>query len=501
MAKYDHQEPDEREKAHRLTTGKINLNKLVSHILNEERINKLMSEETPGYLKFVQKYKDHKYKQRPEFTSDKEQLIDLFDRIMRYPEQITEEELEKFAKPISEIKNILSKSGGVPIDFDECRKVSRKITNVLNKYIIEEEDSSEDDLEDGSGGEDGESDSSADGSGSEGGKKSSPSLDKFMEKLMETTCEKKEETSHDSFTKFMEEIKSIDEIEGKGGAQSKVDYVKVQADSSSSSEYDRVLKKIDMNKASVLGTLLRRKNRDYQFSLRSMRTGRLDTNKLAEAKQGVATIYERIGQVKTNKLCVSILVDESGSMGGSKATAAREAAIFLNEALKDVNDVELFIYGHTADWRGDRHHGIPENSCSGSMTTQLLIYKEPGHTNTTQMGHISGKHENRDGTAIIAAGKRVRSMTQNHGIFIVISDGTPHAVGYEGYKARKHTKRMTIEVEKLGFEVIQVTIGGYRSVDMFKNVINMDSVSKFPDQFVAFLKKKINSLIKEKITL
>jgi len=62
-------------------------------------------------------------------------------------------------------------------------------------------------------------------------------------------------------------------------------------------------------------------------------------------------------------------------------------------------------------------------------------------------------------------------------------------------------KKSVIEVEKMGFQVIQVTIGGHRSKDMFKNVIDMDDVSKFPTQFVGFLKTKINSLIKEKVTM
>lgn len=509
MAKHVHQNAIERAKSHKYTLGSASISKLVNHTLNEERVNKLMSEETPGYLRFIEKYKKHKYKDRPVPTSDNEHLLDLFDRIMRYPENITEEELEKFKEPIENIKKILAKSGGVPTDFTQCAKVSRKISSILEKYIKEEESESKSDG-DGDGDGDDESDDSKSMSegGSGGDKDGSGSSDsamkkaeEYVEKMMKASKEEVEKGDDTSFQRLMEEMKSIEELESKGGALSKVDYVHVQANRTSNIVYEDVLKKIDMTKASVLGTLLRRKNRDYQFSLRSMRSGRLDTNKLAEAVQGVPTIYERIGQVKTNKLCVTVLVDESGSMHGSKAAAAREAAIFLNEALKDVRDVELFIYGHTADWRGDSHHGIPEGSCSGYFTTQLLIYREPGYQNTTQMGHISGKYENRDGSAIIAAAKRVRSMTQNQGIFVVISDGSPHANGYSGEKARKHTQRMANETEALGFEVIQVTIGGYRSKDMFKNVINMDTVSKFPDQFVGFLKRKINTLIKEKVTL
>ena len=65
-----------------------------------------------------------------------------------------------------------------------------------------------------------------------------------------------------------------------------------------------------------------------------MRSGRLDTNKLAEAKQKVPTIYERIGEVHTDKLCIGVLLDMSGSMSGSKIEKARETMIYLYELLK-----------------------------------------------------------------------------------------------------------------------------------------------------------------------
>jgi len=251
-----------------------------------------------------------------------------------------------------------------------------------------------------------------------------------------------------------------------------------------------------MSKAGVIGTLLRRKSRDYQFAIKSMRSGRLDTNKLAEAKQHVSTIYERIGEVKTNKLVVSIIVDESGSMSGYKMETAREAAIFLNECVKDVPDVELYIYGHTADWNGGG-----EFSCSGTGSTQLMVYKEPGKRTLSSLARMGARYENRDGSAIIAAAKRIRSKTQNQGVFIIISDGEPSAVNYRGEAAKNHTRRMANEVEKMGFQVIQVTIGGYRSKDMFKNVIEMNDMSTFPQEFTAFLRTKINTLIKEKVTM
>ena len=501
MAKYVHQSYADKLKEDKFSRGQATLRKLVGKILNEERVNKLMAEETPGYLRFIEKYKKDKYKERPEHTSDKEHLIDLFDRIIRYPENITDEELEKFSKAIEAIKKVMSKAGGVPTDFDQCSKLAGKITKIIETYVETEKeeekgDSDSDDKEDTEADDESKGSGGGSGSGSSG-KTSDTEFIKKMLKSFEDETPKDDRT----FDQFMEELKHLDELAaGSILSSNKVDIITMQSDSYVQAFYDRAKKEMDMSKAHVLATLLRRKNRDYQFALKSMRSGRLDTNKLAEAKQGVSTIYERIGHVQTNKLCVGVLVDESGSMHGNKASAARKAAIFLDEALKGVPDVELFIYGHTAD-TSTIEYGSKTLKASGNKTTQLLVYKEPGIKTSSQLGSIDGRYENRDGVAIFAAAKRMRTFTQNHGVFVVISDGCPYATGYSGDAARKHTQKMALEAEAMGFEVIQVTIGGYRSRDMFKNVIDLDDVRTFPEKFVGFLRKKVNNLIKAKVTL
>lgn len=475
----------------------LNLQKTVYNILNSERLNNLMAEDTPGYLKFVQKFKKHKYKDRPEIDSEDkfQKALELFDRIIRFPEDITDEELEEFKEPLEFIKKNIEKAGGIPSDQKECVKLSKKISKVLEKYIEETPPPDEGDDE----GEDG------DGEGTGTGSPSAPMSDEekkeqeerrkeFMKSLVDA-MEPEQNGDKGTFEAFMEDIKNEEEAGGKIDRQ-----VEFLVEKDHPRDYDDSARKVDHTKASVIANLLKRKNRDYQFSLKSMRSGRLDTDKLAEAKQGVQTIYERMGEVKTNKLCVTVLVDESGSMHGSKADKAREAAIFLKESLEGVPDVELFIYGHTADIAG--HYVSAIGGKGGHGTTQILVYKEPGtYTPPKSMGRINGRYENRDGVAILATAKRVRQKTQNQGVFIVISDGEPSAQNYGGLTARQHVKKSAIEVEKMGFQVIQVTIGGHRSKEMFKNVIDMDDVSKFPTQFVGFLKTKINSLIKEKVTM
>jgi len=492
--------------------ARSSLKSFVFNVLNQERINTRMAQHTPGYLKFIKKYKDHKYETRPVASNDYEHLLDLFDRIIRYPDQITEEELSKFQIPIDKIKSQILKYNGIPDDIEDCDKLSKKISNIISEFVTEQEKSKSeksgsadsDSDEDGDGDGDGSCDEESKTDEDTSDKKTSlsksvkDSMSDFAKKLM-GEMEESDKKQDGSFAIFMKELDEKDEIDVKVSG-SKIDYLNVADSEHSANKYNRLLNEIDLTKANVIANLLQRKNRDYQFALKSMRSGRLDTNKLAEAKQHVSTIYERIGQVKTDKLSVTILVDESGSMHGYKIEQARKAAIYLNECLKKVKDVELFIYGHTADWGGEIDYERKYNT-GGTGSTQIQIYKEPGSPQKTALADISAKYENRDGSAIIAAAKRVRSKTQNNGLFIVISDGSPCANKYTGVYAIDHTRRMVNEVEKMGFQVIQIAIDGYRSKDMFKNVIHMNDMSKFPAQFVEFLRTKINTLITEKVIL
>ena len=89
---------------------------------------------------------------------------------------------------------------------------------------------------------------------------------------------------------------------------------------------------------------------EYSLTHLGMRNGVLDTGKLAEAVQGVPTVYKRQGEVRSDRACVCMLVDESGSMyRHGRMLAARKTAVLLNEALSSIPNIELFIYGHTAD--------------------------------------------------------------------------------------------------------------------------------------------------------
>ncbi len=479
---------------------------LITSVLNIERIDKKLADRLPGYLKFVQKYKEHRFEnyEGPGIEAPKQKrLLDLVVKMLRYPANITEEDMEDFAEPLKAMERILKKHGGIPNDFDSCASMATSLSNIVYKYTEKEEEPP------GGGGEGEDGSGEDDGSGTPSPSKPKPEVDKStldsLATLMMADLINPEEGSaggedfEDDFEDFVDDMsetspttpKSEFNWEEEGTAsEGKIFWKKAEVNTRSKDRYRDAMTKIDTTKAAVLQKLFARKSKNYEFSMKSMRSGRLDTNKIAEAVQQVPTIYERFGQVTTSKVCVGVLIDESGSMGGTKIQKAREAAIFINEVFKKMPDVELFIYGHTAD-------------INGRDSVDMTIYREKGLiTDSFSLGTVEAHANNRDGDAILATARRMRNQTENQGLLIVLSDGAPSASGYGGREAIADTRKKVTRAQSLGFQVIQIAIEEHvPSKEMFDYFIQMTDIKNLPKDLVNYMSKKVDKLIKEKISL
>lgn len=457
---------------------------LLYTVLNTERVNKKLSERFPGYSKFVQKYKQYKYDETYEPLSAEEhegkRLLELVTKFLRYPAHITEEELEEFKKPIKQIETYMKKHG-FPKSSADCDMQSSYMYGVVKKYI-KDQDEQEEEKEEGS---------QPCPTANDMNDLASSLMSQMIEGNSDDESEEFEEEFED-FTEDMEEKNSPNPKKhdfSKDGLSddSKVNFIKPDVNKE---QYQEELKNIDTCKAAVLAQLFARKCKDFKFSMKSMRSGRLDTNKIAEAAQRVPTIYERFGEVKTNKLNIAVLVDESGSMDGPKMKKAKQAAIFLYEVFKKVPDARVYIYGHTADGGGGGSIG----------ETMIRTYVEHGKSiNGYALGDLSARYNNRDGHAIFAVAKKVRSMNEDPCLLFVISDGAPYAHGYSGQKAIADTRKKVTMAQSLGFQVIQIAIEEHVPCEeMFDYHIKMTNIKNLPNDIIAYVSKRVDKLIKSK---
>mgnify|MGYP000208477757 CR=1 FL=1 len=492
------------------------LKDLLFSVLNTERIDKKMSQRFPGYLKFVQKYKDYKfdenYQAPDESDPARKRLLDLVLRMLRYPAHLTEEEMDEFKKPMQHMQRLLKKFGGIPATADECKRMATSLANMIYKYTEEEEEPPKDDSSgDGEGGGEGNpsenedeptsSDSDKDDNEDEDSSSSEMSKEEMDELAKELMASIMQEDGSDHDCEELDDVLAEFE-EGMEEDKSKMDHsyeddgsaydcpVKFKPSAKGNkTRYQQICENINKSKAAVLRKLFERKNKDYQFALKSMRSGRLDAGKIAEAVQRVPTVYERIGEVKSDKICVGVLIDESGSMGSANRIGkAREAAIFINEVFKGSRDVDLFIYGHTADISGH--------------DTEITIYKDKKENDPYALSNVRARSNNRDGDAILATARAMRRQTQRKGILFVLSDGQPAAFDYGGKEAINDTATKVKRAEKLGFQVIQIAIDEcVPSKEMFTHFVKMTDINNLPNELTMYLSRKVDKLIQERVTV
>lgn len=435
--------------------------KIFINLLEDNRVEDLLLTERPGFQDFIDCAKSYNSKTLEEkLNIMRERKLILFFKtligILRFPGLIEEEVLEEYSEVYKEVQEKITP---YPENLKDICSVSESIFKIIKEKKLSDIDPAElkkilfliNDTESITSimyGVDLDSGRKIDKSKVS---RLLSSKDSLTMKILEGTVER-----GDSDKVFFEKPKG-----------DRNDYLR---DVRAVQKYVPRLKKI------LTGT-----DKNYDFNIQGCRSGILDTTKLAEAYQGVPQVYLRQGHVRTNKSTICVLIDESGSMGGKKEILARQAAILLNETFGKSLGVDLYIYGHTAD--------------IGSVGyINLSVYREGNHYNPKfSLSKSYAKSQNRDGDAILEVAKRVRKFTKEDCIMFVISDGSPCANGYGGISAIKDTAAKVKEAEKLGFEIIQISIDAVYGVeDMFDTYIDIGyNLEEMP--------KLLNEIVKTKV--
>ena len=435
--------------------------KKIFELIEDECVEDKLLCNRPGYLEFIKSFKDYTFSKYTGYSLSKDnkfnQFFDNLIRLIRFPDEINEKIVESYSELYGKIKEQVTP---LPEKTKESLIASKNIVELILKYFKESE--------------------------IEQVTTAMSNATRVMDLTMSTEILYGQDEDPDiepSSSRIGKVVKSNEYlykmVMGKmeKGSNNNVFFEKKEGDKS---KYIDISTKVSKY-VPAIRKLISGVDKNVDFCVHGCRSGLLDTSKLAEAYQGVPQVYIRQGHTVTNKTTVCVLIDESGSMGGSKERKAVEAGVLLNEALGNLPGVDLYVYGHTAD-------------IGGIGNLNMSIYREGSNYKPKySMSDIKAKCQNRDGMAIIETAKRVRKFTQSQCIMFVISDGEPAAYGYGGYGAIKDVRKSVIEVEKMGFEIIQVSIDYVHKVsDMFDNHIDISSsLSDMPKLLGNIVKKCI----------
>lgn len=509
------------------------------NIIEDERIERNLGEDKPGlanYLKAVKRHYFGRYSGMTEGSEDAsplQKILNCILGIIRYPRLLREEEMVEFGELLLKVEKILTP---YPDSTASAERAAEKIFELIIKEYGRESGSGKEDSGKGNPSpEDSEnespspeeSDDSTDGSDAgESGEGTDSESDSGEENAKDTEEDRPLEMSREESVKAMESdlekiADALEEVAG-GPVQpdiegcsslrgdrmadavstdrellAKICEGEVETGSSKDviftrqKEYrDGYMSALEEVKQYVPAVRKVIKGRCVEYSLThlGMRSGVLDTGKLAEAVQGVPTVYKRQGEVRSDRACVCMLVDESGSMyRHGRMLAARKTAVLLNEALSSIPNIELFIYGHTAD-------------CERSGITELNIYREKGFAPKYALGSLEPRSNNRDGLAILETALRVRKQTKEEVLMFIISDGEPAAENYFGMRAIDHTKECVEKAEAMGFRIVQICINAsYDPALMFRHFIKMENLGTLARDLGREIAKALSSKIKSHV--
>ncbi len=479
----------------------------LENILEDERIERELGEQKPGLANFLKASKYYYFDRYVQKMAEKpqEQTQSTFSRLLnciislvRYPKTVNMDDLNEFADTLLQVRPLLTP---YPTTTAQCVETAEKIFELIKDYMKDEEKQRQKQQGSGDGQPQGDSQESGDSSQAQngsGGRSTGQSAGKKM--TARQIAKKVEQDINDVFDQIAEALKDLTNEPEKStiSSDSQSETVKAERNlvgkicegrAERGSQKGCVVIKEKPYKDKYMDSLsrvrkyipaisksLKCSSMEYKLIHKGMRSGMLDTGKIAEAYQGVPTVYMREGHVKSDRISVCILIDESGSMYGDGETAARDTAVLLNEALDSLPNVDLYIYGHSTDGG-----------------TALYVYREKSFSPKYALGSTDSRWGNNDGTAIREAASRVRKHTKENCLFFMISDGAPN-------ESVQQVRQAVVDVEKQGFAIVAVSIDPqYDPSLMYHRNVNLTDMSRLAVDLGKMVKKAISDNSKRKI--
>ena len=473
------------------------------NIVEDERIEHLLGGDRPalaGFLKATKYYFFGKTFDGIDFgaLTPTQELFNAVLALIRYPSVLRPSDIDLWGDALAEVREVLK---AWPEDTQGAVRTAERILEIILKWAPPEDDPEEEPQdgepgdgephEGGSGGDDESDDSDTDRSLR---KISEKELEERVEAIIAAIDDIERSTDGGDEENASEMVKGDPFIQARaerecgrvsgGDAMHAVETIAEPVTEETQRRYDITLSEVKPY-VGAFREALKRNAAAYTETLRGLRSGTLDTGKLAEAFQGSPTVYSRKGLVRSEPMAVCVLIDESGSMeGGAKGKTridcARAAAVLISEAARGVNGLDLFVFGHSAD-----------NYVRG--VTELLVYQDHTRHERKALGNSRARWNNADGYAILECAARIRKQTSQPCLLFVLSDGDPAACVYRtSYDGVIHTRKVVREVTRMGFLPVHVWIGGCEETDtMFQDVVRFESLPALATDLAKLIKKTV----------
>jgi hypothetical protein len=224
-----------------------------------------------------------------------------------------------------------------------------------------------------------------------------------------------------------------------------------------------------------------------EWTDRLRKSGSVDEDEIWRAGAGDLRFFEQRTVESAPDTSIAILVDVSGSMNGYRMESAVNACSILHHCLKDMNGVNVHVYGHTA--------GVGER---GSATIYRIWAKGEPLSRLGLLHTVPGGN-NYDGYALAWVVKDLmrQAKPDEQRLVFIISDGLPNGSSsqghYGGADAMQHIREVGRWAERQGVDIVQIAVGGVspqQQAVMYKHWVPFDgNATKLPSQIMGILRK------------
>jgi cobaltochelatase CobT len=232
------------------------------------------------------------------------------------------------------------------------------------------------------------------------------------------------------------------------------------------------------------------------------RSGRLHAGNLSRLAVGDGRVFRKKHESTSKDVAVELVVDMSGSMGGSKIHTAAQAAYALASVLDRLNiksEAICFTTGEIVDAERMEKEaaklGKRFSRCESLYMPILKSFNERMQSTEVRnrfawLPNCNTLANNVDGESIEIAARRLMQRREQGKIMIVLSDGAPACYG-GGAAAHQHLKDTVGKIEASGVRVVGIGIQSDAVKQFYKRQMVISNVSELPSRVM----KELRSLL------